>query len=343
MNLSERMNFHKVPGVSIATIRKGELESVETYGVLEAKLNRKVSEESYFNSCSISKFATALLTLRLVDEGILELDEDVNNYLRSWKVPENRWTLSKKVTFRRLLSHQSGLVDPVDSFGPLELNYGVPQMKDLLTGKTPYCSEPVSPIYEPGSDFRYSDASYCIIQLLIEDLTGSPFDQQMQEVIFDPLEMEHSLLFSSHQKDKLDGFASGHNQKGECVSGRYPIYSCPAAAGLWSTPGDLAKMFMELHHGLSGNGKLGISREIIQDMISPQGCSEWTGLGIFLDTTGKEVEISSLGWGIGFQCLLVGFPLTGSCAVVMTNADLGVHQLKGLIGEVIQSIEWGHE
>lgn len=339
MNLLERMDFYHVPGVSMAIIRDGEISSTAAVGVLEKGENRKVTTDSIFNACSISKFSSAMLALKLVDEGILDLDEEVDSRLKSWEVPENHWTHSKKVTLRRLLCHQSGFVDPEESFGPISKDFGLPENVDLLLGDTPYCPEPIAPTYEPGSAFQYADAGYCVIQQLIEEVTGKRFEQMIQEKVFTPLKMNNSVFLSSSSHEVNGRLASGHNQHGNCIAEKQPVYSCPASAGLWSTPTDLAKMFTELHHTFLGSGKIHYSREMIQEMISPQGCSQWTGLGVFLDSTGKEIEISSLGWGIGFQCLLVGFPHLGNGAVVMTNADLGVHQLKGLIGEIIRSID----
>jgi CubicO group peptidase (beta-lactamase class C family) len=118
------------------------------------------------------------------------------------------------------------------------------------------------------------------------------------------------------------------------VDGKYPIYPYPAAAGLWSTPTDIASMVIEIISSLNGTSKLGISRRLITEMITPQ-----TGLGVFLDNSDQKLKISSLGWGKGFQCMMIASPYSGTGAVIMTNSDLGVHQSKGIIGEIIKSLE----
>ena len=71
-------------------------------------------------------------------------------------------------------------------------------------------------------------------------------------------------------------------------------------------------------------------------MISPQGCSKWTGLGVFLDDSNEDLQMYSLGWGVGFQCMMVSYPYRGNGAIIMTNADLGVHQTEGIIGDVLK-------
>lgn len=103
-------------------------------------------------------------------------------------------------------------------------------------------------------------------------------------------------------------------------------------------PADLAKLLLELINALNGSSKIGISANLVEELIQPQGAKEWAGLGVFLEGSGQEVEISSLGWGIGFQCMLVFFPYLEKGMIVMTNTDLGVHQMQGIIGELYKSL-----
>lgn len=338
LNIYERMKHYHVPGLSIALINNGKLSLTEGFGELEAGTNSKVNSHTIFHACSISKFATAMLVLKLIEQGSLDLNEDINDRLISWKVPENGFTQNQKVTLRTLLSHQAGFIDPEGSFGAYDPAQGIPARLDLLEGRTSYCPEPFEVKYEPGSDFQYSDAGYCIIEQLIEDVSGKPFTRLMNELIFEPLNMNNSRLQYSIPKVGNSRFACGHDKEGKSVAGKYPIYPYPAAAGLWSTPTDLAMLVIEIMNSLTGTGKLGLSQGMIKEMITPQGCSDWTGLGVFLDHSGKELEISSLGWGIGFQCMMIAYPYVGTGAVIMTNSDLGVHQSKGIIGEVVKSL-----
>lgn len=338
IDIYERMIFYKVHGLSITIINNGGIESSEGFGMLELGTNNKINSNSIFNACSISKFPTSVLALKLVDDGILNLDENINNRLTSWKVPENKFTHNKKVTLRKLLSHQAGFIDPDKSFSEYTLAQGIPTILDLLEGRSSYYPEAVEVKYEPGSDFLYSDLGFCIIEQLIEDATKRPFKELMNEVIFQPLNMKNSTLEYTIPEVKNYSFACGHNKYGKLVATKYPLYPYPAAAGLWSTPTDLSSLVIELINSLKGNSKLGISQKTMREMILSQGCSQWAGLGVFLDNSDYELEISSLGWGIGFQCIMVAYPHLGTGAVIMTNSDLGVHQTKGLIGEIVKSI-----
>ncbi|MDV2682855.1 serine hydrolase domain-containing protein [Alkalihalophilus lindianensis] len=330
------MKHYQVAGVSVANILN-QVISLESYGTLEAGSVKCVDDNTLFNACSISKFLTGMLVVILAEEGLVDVDEDVNERLTSWKVPLNKWTGVKAVTLRSLLSHQSGIIDPEGSFSPLNITDDIPSMVELLEGKTPYCIEQIEVKYGPESEFHYSDAGFCIIEQLLEDVTGKSFVELMQENLFKPLDMTNSTYKMKPSKLNRANASCGHNKKGEVVDGSYPVYPYSAASGLWTTSSDLASAVLELMNALQGESKLGLSANAAKEMISSQGGKDWCGLGVFLNGSEKEVEMSSLGWGVGFQCMLVATPYAGHGLVVMTNTDLGVHQLKGIIGEMYQA------
>lgn len=337
INIENGMEHYNVNGLSITWIENGQINGTENYGLLEVRSDRKVNDNSIFSACSISKFLTGMMAIQLTEEGLLDLDENVNERLITWKVPENEFTKNKKVTLRNLLSHQSGIKDSIGSFSEYNSIIGVPSMVELLEGKTPYCKVPIEVQCEPESEFHYSDAGYCIIQRLFEDVTKEPFHQVVNEFIFKPLGMENSHLNTTILEMDKKEFSCGHNKNGELVDGKYPLYAYPAASGLWTTSLDLAALVLELMNALKGESKIGISKSLAKEMISSQRGKTWTGLGVFLEGSDKELEISSMGWGIGFQCMMFAFPHLEKGAVVMTNAELGVHQLNGIIGEIYRS------
>lgn len=339
-NVAERMKKANIPGLSVAFIDHGRLSFQGHWGKLAVGDEEKVQSDTLFNACSISKFAAAMLALVLVEDGTLELDENVSDRLLAWGIPEHSEYDYMGITLRRLLSHQAGFADPEGSYGKYSREHGIPSMGELLRGKTDYSQEPASLVAEPGTRFVYTDTGYCIIQGLIEDATGKPFAKVMQDKIFVPLHMNHSRIVAS-DLDICPGSAAGHNKHGERLLTPYTVYPFPAAAGLWSTPSDLAFLLMELLDSLHGKGKLGISDRMAAEMITSQGCFQWTGLGVFLDTVNDRLEFSSLGWGMGYQCMLIAYPDTGKGAVLMMNADPGVHQNQSLLGQLADL--WRHE
>ena len=177
-NIVERMKHFKVPGVSIAVISGGKVEWARGYGVV-AMDGKPVDTETLFQAASISKPVTALMALRLVDEGKLSLDEDVNLKLRSWKVPENEFTKTQKVTLRRLLNHSAGLT--VRGFDGYAADGPVPSLLDVLDGKKPANSEPIRVEAVPGTKWSYSGGGYVVVQQLVTEVTGESFPELMQE------------------------------------------------------------------------------------------------------------------------------------------------------------------
>ncbi|MFJ7731640.1 serine hydrolase domain-containing protein [Lysinibacillus sp. NPDC097231] len=333
INIRERMEHYRITGLSLVAIEKGKISKTDQFGVLEAGTDKYVNEHSIFNACSISKFLTSILVMKLVEQGIVDLDEDINKKLVSWKVPDNQLTKHKKVTLRNLLSHQSGIVDPEGSFATVESFNDMPSMVEILNGKTP-----IEVMYEPESEFHYSDAGFCVIQLLIEDIMSKPFSVLMDELIFQPLSMTNSTFSTSLSTSNTDNFACGHNQNGTLIPGKYFIYPYSAACGIWTTPRDLTKLLLDVMKAVKGQSKIGITKKQVKELLTPQGCKEWTGLGIFLDGTDEKLELSSLGWGVGFQCMLIAYPYLEQGIVMMTNTDTGMHQMKGIMGEIYHSL-----
>ena len=338
IDIEERIVHYNIPGLSFTLIENFQISKAECYGLLEDGTTRKVDSSSIFNACSVSKFLTSMLVIKLSEQGILNIDEDVNKVLLTWKVPDTGFTKNTKVTLRNLLSHQSGIVDPDGSFNVFNIIDGTPSIVEILEGRTPYNNIPIEVRYEPESDFQYSDAGFCVIQQVLEDVTKKSFKELVNDFIFEPLKMKNSSLEYTLSETIRADFSCGHNKNGERVNGKYPIYPYPAASGLWTTPSDLAILVIDLMNSLKGKSEIGISKKQAKTMFTSQGCMKWTGLGIFLDRVDKEIEISSLGWGVGFQCMMVAYPYLGAGLVIMINSDLGVHQLKGIIGEVYHSL-----
>lgn len=337
MDLFDRMEDYNLPGMSISVIDDGEIDWSKGYGVLEEGTDREVDGDSIFHACSMSKFATAMVVLELVGRDKLDLDEDVNEYLQDWKVSKNKFTAQNKVTLRWLLSHQGGFMDPEKSFRPFDGNDDFPELVDILNGETRYLPERAEVKYVPGGGAEYSDTGYCVIEQLLEDFTRKGFSELADELLFGPLDMENSYFKHPFEFDDLSNFAVGHI-KDEVLEEKRAVYPYLAAAGMWSTPTDLSKMMIELMDSLEGEGKLSIGKHLAEEMITPQGGEDWAGLGVFLNQKDDPIA-SSLGWGRGFQGMLQFYPYLRKGGVVMINSNLGSHQVKNIIGEVLRSID----
>ncbi|MCK4814934.1 beta-lactamase family protein, partial [bacterium] len=209
-SLDERMKHYNTPGVSIAVINNNQLEWAKAYGIMDVNTGKPVTSETIFEAGSVSKFLTSVLVLHFVQKGLIDLDIDVNKYLKSWHVPENEFTLKEKVTLRRLLTHQAGLPDThYDSDESVEY----PTLIDVLNGKHGL-NEAAIPEYIPGSKWQYSNIGYNVIQLLLKDILGKPFQQIAEEIIFKPLGMNNSTFVYPLDADKKVHEAMPHDIKG---------------------------------------------------------------------------------------------------------------------------------
>jgi CubicO group peptidase (beta-lactamase class C family) len=327
--LAERMSALKVPGVSIAVIDDGAVAWAKSYGVVETGSTAPVTPRTLFQAASISKSVAALGAMRLVDQGKLILDEDVNAKLRSWKVPENELTKTEKVTLKRLLSHTAGLT--VHGFGGYAAGEPVPSVPQILDGLKPANSAAVRADVVPGSLWRYSGGGFTVMQQLLVDATGRPFPDLLDELVLEPLGMADSTYEQPLPSARLAAASSGHDGDGRLIPGRSHTYPEMAAAGLWTTPSDLARFLIELRRGLRGESPT-IPAATAKAMTTT--VKSGYGLGLSLQGFGPSAAYGHGGSNEGFKCQMIAYVEKGQGAVIMTNGDGGSR----LAGEILRAV-----
>jgi CubicO group peptidase (beta-lactamase class C family) len=330
-SLAKRMADLKVPAVSIAVINDGVIEWARGYGVAETGTTTPVTPRTLFQAASISKPVAAAAALRLVEQGKLALDEDVNTKLTSWKVPENGFTTTEKVTLRRLLSHTAGLT--VHGFGGYPADAPVPTLLQVLDGEKPANSDAVRVDVIPGKIWRYSGGGYTVAQQLMMDASGRPFPGLLADLVLKPIGMTDSTYEQPLPAGRRAEAASGHRSDGLLLPGRYHTYPEMAAAGLWTTPTDLAKFLLEIRRALEGRSVV-LSADTARQMTTVQKPGLGYGLGLGIDGTGAAATFGHGGSNEGFRCQMTAFIESGRGAVVMTNGDGGGF----LGGEVLRAI-----
>ncbi|HEY9283527.1 MAG TPA: serine hydrolase [Pyrinomonadaceae bacterium] len=326
--LAERMKFYRIPGVSVAVVNEGRVEWARGFGVKDAATNEPVTTETLFQAGSISKPVAALAALRLVEDGKLSLDEDVNAKLVTWRVPENEFTKEQKVTLRRLLTHNAGLT--VHGFPGYAAGAPVPTVVQILNGEKPANTAAIRVDTVPGRVWRYSGGGYTVMQQLIADVAKKPFAEVAKQLVLDPAGMRHST-YEQPLPARLAAQAATAHRAGVPLKGRFHAYPEMAAAGLWTTPTDLAVLAVELQHALAGKSNKIISKEMAAQMMSRQ-FQDW-GLGPAVEVRGGVVKFSHGGVDEGFEAFWVGYG-DGRGAAVMTNGDRG----SALANEVLRSI-----
>jgi CubicO group peptidase (beta-lactamase class C family) len=339
--LGERMEFYKIPGVSIALINDFAIEWEKGVGYLKAGEAIRVDEHTVFQTGSVSKFVTAVLVLHFVEKGMLDLDADVNRCLFSWKIPENQFTKEHKVTLRYLLSHQSG----IPAQAQLDDSASVLQ---ILSGEKPATNPPAVPDTVPGSQWNYSNIGYVVIQLILEDLTGKPFDQLAAEVIFKPLGMASSSFSCPLREDLRKHEAMPHATDG---SPGIPEQSGRARTpgGLLSTPHDMATLVLEIMNAFLGKSDRVISPETARLMLTKQvdvppealGLPLGMGLGVFIDTSTEEASFLHPGHNSpGTTFVFLAYPALGKGAVIAANGNIGDRLYLEILASLAIEYKW---
>lgn len=336
MKLADRMAVHKVKGISIAVFDKGRIEWARGYGLADASENRSVTADTRFQAASISKPVSAAAVLHFVEAGKLDLDRDVNDYLKSWKVPENEFTKTQKVTLRRILSHSAGLT--VHGFPGYEAGKTVPTLVQVLNAESLANSEPVRVNLVPGSGFRYSGGGYTVMQQLLIDVLHEPFPRIIQQTVLSKFGMNSSDYSQPLRDDWRASAAAGYQADGTPVAGKYHTYPELAAAGLWTTPSDLARFAIGIHDAFAGKSHSVISQKMARQMLTGQ--IDHVGLGVALEGSGPTLRFSHSGGNEGFQCLFVAYARTGQGAAVMTNSDNGGELINELMFAIAREYHW---
>ncbi|MDQ6906936.1 MAG: serine hydrolase [Chloroflexota bacterium] len=333
--LSERMAFYGVPGVSIAVINDYQLEWAQGYGVREAGEPSPVTPESLFQAGSVSKPVAAVMALQLVCAGQLDLDADVNDSLRSWKIPANgSW--QPRVTLRHLLSHSGGVT--VHGFPGYRRDGAIPSLTQVLRGEHPANTPPIRVDAVPGAQFRYSGGGTTVCQQLLIDVTGKSFPQLARERVFAPLGMGDSTYEQPLPASRWDRAVAGHRTGGGVVEGKWHVYPEMAAAGLWTTPSDLARLVVDIQATVAGKPDTLLSREMVDEMLTLQ--VESRGLGFALAGSGADARFLHGGDDQGFTCRLVAYRARGLGAIVMTNSDEGVPLLDEIFAAIAAEYAW---
>lgn len=336
-NIHDRMKHYKAPGLSIAFVDDGQVSWARSYGYLSQDSLAPVNEQTLFQAASISKPVAAMAALRLVQEGKLQLDQDVNAYLKGWQVEASAFTEGKPITLERLLTHTAGLT--VHGFRGYAQGEPVPTLVQILNGEEPANSDKIVPDTFPGAIWRYSGGGYTLMQKVVEDVAGKPFPQVMQELVLGRIGMNPSTYEQPLPERLRSNAAVGHRPDGEKVEGNWHTYPEMAAAGLWTTPSDLARYIIEVQRSLKDGYKGVLSAEMTEKMLSKH-LGDW-GLGPALSGEGDSLRFNHGGANEGYRCQMTGFAHRGQGVVLMSNSDNGIALIDEILRAISEVYGWG--
>ena len=347
-NILDRMKYYKVPGVSIAVIKDYKIDWAKGYGLVDTSKKKPVTTETMFSAGSISKFLMAVTALKMVEDGQIDLEKPINNYLTSWKIAENDLTKKTPITLRMLLSHSAGTSQ--SSYFGFTPNQLLPTIVEVLSGAKISETRPVVVNSEPNKEFRYSGGGSMIAQLALMDVSKQSFSNLTQKILFDKLGMKNST-FEQPLPMKFKKQSSWAYSSASWFKGMPYVYPQQAAAGLYTTPTDLAKFFIDIQNSYIGKGKI-LSQSMTKKMLTSQqnvsdgSYKEQMGIGPFLiqrtdNTDPNGVYFEFTGVNAGFLAYGMASITGGNGVIIMLNSGDDVNGLgKELRRAVAKVYNW---
>ncbi|HLN02385.1 MAG TPA: serine hydrolase [Bryobacteraceae bacterium] len=328
--LAERMAELHVPGVSIAVVHNGVIEWAQGFGVQRVG-GPPVTADTLFQAGSISKPLAAMAALHLVQQGKLSLDSDVNAKLMTWKIPASSAAPGAVVTLRELLTHTAGF--NVHGFPGYEANAPVPTLVQVLNGEKPANTDPIRLESPPGKEPKYSGGGYTVMQQLVLDVAKEPFPKLLHDTVLAPIGMTHSTYEQPLPAELRAAAATPYSDDGAAVPGGAHTYPEMAAAGLWTTPSDLARYMIENQRSLNGKANHVLSRELTEEMVT-------RGLGLQIGGSVSNPYFSHGGVNEGFESLFAAYEHKGEGAAVMTNAEGGMRLASEIMSSIAVTYDW---
>lgn len=322
--VNDLLNHHRATGLSAAVIVNGESAWARGWGVTNSSAASPITPDTILQCGSISKPVAALAALKMVDDGLLDLDTDVNELLRSWKIPSlNGW--QPVMTIRNLLTHTAGLT--VWGFPGYEPGSRIPTLVEVLDGEgnTPAIRSEAL----PGLMWRYSGGGYCVLQQVMIDVSEKTFPDLLRERVLEPLGMMDSS-FEQPIPKSLESRAATAHEGGKPVEGRWHIYPEMAAAGLWTTPSDLGRFLLGVAAAKSGQPGAVVSEKTANQMLTSHEVAPGMGLGLMTGGTEKTPTFGHGGANAGFMGRIVSSHDASLGLVGLSNSNEGAAAINDL-------------
>jgi len=338
LTVEELMERFHVPGVSVAVIRDFRIHWAKGYGVADVQTGALVDPETMFQAASISKPVAAMAVLKAVQDGLFTLDDDINSILTSWKLDGGEFTRRRPVTPRTLTSHTSGLGDAF-GFPGYDPADPIPTPVQIFEGHE---SSNVGPLFmerEPMTFYEYSGGGVLLMQQALVDARGRPFQDIMRDDVLVPIGMTRSSYEQPISPENDRNAARAHDGDGASMGAKWHVYPEMAAAGLWTTPSDLAHFAIEVQKSAVGESNRVLDRTTVQEMLSPVGVGGFAvGFGIAKVGEGWYFQHGGSNWG--FQCNLMAHKVKGYGFAIMTNANRGGAVVAELGRRIQAAYEW---
>jgi CubicO group peptidase (beta-lactamase class C family) len=336
--VQELLTKYNVPGVSIAVIKDFKIEWTRGYGIADVETGATVTPDTMFQAASISKTVAAMVSLKAVQDKRFSLDQDINTILKSWKLPETPLTKDHPVTPRTLMSHTSGMGDGF-GFPGYAPNTPLPTLSQMMDGLPPSNRQRIRLERPPMTAYEYSGGAVMMQELVLTDAIGKPFVEIARDWVLTPIGMTNSTFEQPLPAARDKQAARAHNQRGMRMADPWRVHPEHAAAGLWTTPTDLAQFAVEVQNSLRGRSNRVLSQAMVTEMVTPVGVGPYA-VGFQLEKHGEGWYFMHGGSNMGFQCDLIAHRVKGYGAVIMTNGDAGFPVIQQLRRRIQQEYKW---
>lgn len=319
------MRRYDIPGASLALVKDGKIVWTQAYGYANVQTGRKLTKDNVMRMQSISKSVTAWGVMKLFEQGKIELDAPVAQYIKNWEFPKSEYP-TDQITIRQLLSHTAGMPmgDGLTIYSPTD---PMPSLRESLT-------RTAIPFQEPGARFSYSNVCYNLLELLIEEVTGQDFAEYMAAEVLGPLGMQHATFSWSESIDPP--MPNGYSINAEAV----PVYVYPekASCGLLATASDIASFIIAGMPDFSDQEILTDSgiKTLYEQRATRLGVYSLVfdayGSGYFLERLADGgLAVSHGGVGPGWMSHFYAVPGMGDGIVILANSQRSWPFIAGLL------------
>ncbi|WP_282124939.1 serine hydrolase domain-containing protein [Marinifilum flexuosum] len=336
-SITNKMSEYHIPALSLAIIHQGKIEWADLYKNVNFPEVHQLDCSSIFQAASLSKPVSFLAALRMHSAGEIDLDKNIQEYLKDFVIPVGKQSIENPVTFRNIFSHTSG-INPGGYKGYVR-DLVMPTDLDILRGNEGVNTPAIEVSNPPNELLAYSGGAYTLAELALQDIYQEEFADIMKKWILNPLEMNHSEFTQPLPVSDSNRVAKAYNHLGKPIEGGWRNHPEQAAAGLWSNSIDLAKFMIEMHKAYKGESSI-FSKSDIQNILEHERHGQ--AFGFIINRSKDDIAITHFGGNVGYRTGMTISLTSGNGLVYLTNSDNGGSLGNELLLSASQVYDWKH-